>query len=294
MRSQNFDISVHAGDRHLGRVDINAGRGLEIIQDFACVGVDSLRNLLKDYNKQNESTNGNQIAPEDDSDSELGPKIRLRRDEVPDRSTKEEPDLKDALALINGIALTSGKEDVDNSVWLELLQKKFPQAVITIGKLKSAGKDEDKTVETEKSDNSKNTTAESTESQKIIQAKVAPNSTAKRSASTLQDVPTEPWRLDPIRHLSDLANYATDMPADDEFGRMFPFSEIWSSLSYTRRLEIAHARAIKSRYGKPVEGAGCTCCKEQGLECRVYQTQLANLSHVSSIYKSPHRPVRMD
>jgi hypothetical protein len=90
-----------------------------------------------------------------------------------------------------------------------------------------------------------------------------------------------PFKLDPIQHLCDLSDYATQIPTEEDFGH--ELREHWHALPYARKIDFAHARAIQGPYGKsPNNSSGaCSHCIERDLQCRVYTPQLRNLSHMT-------------
>ncbi|EDU40791.1 hypothetical protein PtrSN002B_002807 [Pyrenophora tritici-repentis] len=116
-----------------------------------------------------------------------------------------------------------------------------------------------------------------------IESRPSPSISRKRTQRTTESRPSSPRRPDPLEHLKDLADFAVgpDPPADDEFGYRFAISTGWNTLSYPRKLEIAHARAIQHHYGKVADGLGCSHCVEKGYQCKVYLPQLCNLSHIA-------------
>ena len=88
-----------------------------------------------------------------------------------------------------------------------------------------------------------------------------------------------PFKLDPIQHLCDLGDYASHIPTEEDFGH--ELREHLQTLSYARKIELAHARAIEGPYGKSCDGGGCSHCTERDLPCRTYTSQLRNLSHMT-------------
>jgi hypothetical protein len=68
-------------------------------------------------------------------------------------------------------------------------------------------------------------------------------------------------------------HYAATMPPDDqEFGYRFNVGNAWGTTLFSRKVEIAHARAIqKQAYGRNQwSGTQCSHCVKQGYSCRVY------------------------
>jgi hypothetical protein len=96
-----------------------------------------------------------------------------------------------------------------------------------------------------------------------------PNTSKKRARQLTMADPATPRRADPMQHLKDFAAYAEHPPCDDEFGYQYPIGEEWGTLLYTRKIEIAHARAIQ-HHGKVLEGSPCSHCAKMGLTCKVY------------------------
>jgi hypothetical protein len=112
-----------------------------------------------------------------------------------------------------------------------------------------------------------------------IQSKAGPNTSRKRLARPAEENSTVTQKLDVIKHLGDLFEYAKEPPTVLEFGDYAQAG--WDALPYARKLEIAHARAIQGAYGKMAEGHMCSHCNEQDLQCRVYVPQLRNLTHMN-------------
>ncbi|KAF1837708.1 hypothetical protein BDW02DRAFT_576985 [Decorospora gaudefroyi] len=114
-----------------------------------------------------------------------------------------------------------------------------------------------------------------------IESKPDPNTSRKRARRTTGTDSTTSRVIDPISHLEDFTQYATERPSDDEFGYSYPIGDTWDQLSYARKLEIAHARAIQQHHGTAANGRGCSHCAAQGYECKVYLPPLGNLSHIA-------------
>jgi hypothetical protein len=112
-----------------------------------------------------------------------------------------------------------------------------------------------------------------------IQSKAGPSPSEKRLAQPAEANPTVPKKLDVIKHLGDLFEYAKEPPTVSEFDNYAQAG--WDALPYTRKLEIAHACAIQGAYGKMAEGHTCSHCNEQNYQCRVYIPQLRNLTHMN-------------
>jgi hypothetical protein len=64
---------------------------------------------------------------------------------------------------------------------------------------------------------------------------------------------------------------ATMPPDDQEFGYRFNVGNAWGTTLFSRKVEIAHARAIqKQAYGRNQwSGTQCSHCVKQGYSCRV-------------------------
>ncbi|KAJ4372928.1 hypothetical protein N0V83_003219 [Neocucurbitaria cava] len=107
-----------------------------------------------------------------------------------------------------------------------------------------------------------------------IEDKPGPNISRKRSTvSAIENEYSNSIRHDPVELLTDLANYATKLPTEDEFGYKYPLDDIWELLPSVRKLEVAHARAIQGKYGRSVDGTRCSRCVSQDYECKVYGPQ---------------------
>ncbi|CAA9956417.1 hypothetical protein PTMSG1_00025 [Pyrenophora teres f. maculata] len=116
-----------------------------------------------------------------------------------------------------------------------------------------------------------------------IEASPSSSISRRRTPRTPESRPSSPRKPDPLEHLKDLADYAvgSDPPTDEEFGYRFAIGKEWDTLSYPRKLEIAHARAIQHHHGKVADGSGCSHCVDKGYQCKVYLPQLCNLSHIA-------------
>jgi len=116
-----------------------------------------------------------------------------------------------------------------------------------------------------------------------IESRPIPSISRKRVRRTTESRSSSPRRPDPLEHLRDLAEYAVgpEPPAEEEFGYRYTIGKGWDTLSYPRKLEIAHARAIQHHHGKATDGPGCPHCVEKGYQCKVYLPQLCNLSHIA-------------
>ncbi|KAI4702322.1 hypothetical protein J4E81_002685 [Alternaria sp. BMP 2799] len=113
----------------------------------------------------------------------------------------------------------------------------------------------------------------------LMELKSGPNISRKRARRMTDSDAATPSRPDPVKHIEDFAAYVLDPPSDDEFGYHYPVGD-WDRLTYARKFEIAHARAIQHYHGKAADGGGCSQCAEYGHQCRVYLPQLGNLAHI--------------
>jgi hypothetical protein len=111
-----------------------------------------------------------------------------------------------------------------------------------------------------------------------IDTKASPNTSRKRARQLTVTDPTTPRKADPIQHLKDFAAYAEYPPPDDEFGYQYPIGEEWGQLPYTRKIEIAHARAIQQHHGKVLEASPCSHCVKNDLTCKVYPAPASSFS----------------
>jgi hypothetical protein len=115
----------------------------------------------------------------------------------------------------------------------------------------------------------------------LIEVKPGPNISRKRARRLTDSEAATPRRPDPIKHIEDFAAYVMEPPSDDEFGYNYPIGEGWDRLTYARKFEVAHARAIQNYHGKVADGGGCSQCVNHGDHCKVYLPQLGNLSHLA-------------
>jgi hypothetical protein len=108
-----------------------------------------------------------------------------------------------------------------------------------------------------------------------IQAKAGSNTSRKRIPRPADQIATSGQDLDPIQHLSDLAEYAKAPPPTQDFEVYDPETfEDWDKLATARKLEVAHARAIQVQYGKTIDGGGCGHCVKVGYRCKGYASEL--------------------
>ena len=112
-----------------------------------------------------------------------------------------------------------------------------------------------------------------------FQTTAGPNTSRKRVPSSTGQNVANGQQLDPVRHLRDFAEYTSEAPTTQEFelynSQVF---EGWDTLEFHRKIDVAHARAIQSRYGKVVDGGGCGHCVQGGYKCKAYVAEL----HVNS------------
>ena len=126
----------------------------------------------------------------------------------------------------------------------------------------------------------------------MIEARPGPNISRKRARRMTDSNVATPHRPDLVKHIEDFAAYVIEPPSEDEFGYKYPIGEGWDRLPYSRKFEIAHARAIQHYHGKVVDGKGCGCCESHGYQCKVYLPQLGNLSHITFGHSCQHCRLR--
>ncbi|KAF2186224.1 hypothetical protein K469DRAFT_147796 [Zopfia rhizophila CBS 207.26] len=97
------------------------------------------------------------------------------------------------------------------------------------------------------------------------------NNNMSQRRAPLISAPTERYLPTPEKHLSDLVEFMSYPPSDNEFGCNYQIVDGWDSLDSPRRAAIAHARCINGRYGEDVDAKSqCTQCSRRGYQCRIY------------------------
>ncbi|KAF1848966.1 uncharacterized protein K460DRAFT_393914 [Cucurbitaria berberidis CBS 394.84] len=280
-----LELSLYAGSRYLGSYDIEATR---MVSQFAHYGTLYLEKVLRGLEPEEQSEGGNgdfQLNDGDsildtlsileeqpdagnesvqlkDSDSILDTQSTLEDNNTADNDDKK-PISRHAIreelvpSYVKDIIFTASREAVSPACE-EQLRIQFPGVIVTRDCSKVEHEEDQEVDEMEQEEDQK---AAATEKPKY----------AWTSTEFTQG---------PIKKLADLVQYATHPPTDHEFGFNFPLGEIWDTLPESRKLDIAHARAIQGRYGKTVDGPGCSQCIAEGYECKVYHQQLEDLSHI--------------
>lgn len=304
-RNRTLDVSVHDGNRNLSRHAIKAVTTADIVLGFIRAGTESLHNLLIEKVQEPE-----QDVLEDeqtnDHDPVLGAQVQDARRDVGQKDA-DKPMSWNTIRrevippFVKAVAFTVDSESMDTDR-REQLRSQFPEVIITPDCTKARKVAEKPkgvmrmTIELDESELAENPKLDSAVREQFpwasIDSRTGPNTSRRRTIQAVESISVSSRRLDPIKHLNDLAGYTSEPPSDDAFGYLFPVSNGWDQLPYARKLEVAHAQAIQGLYGKVAEGNGCSNCTKQGYDCKVYRPQLGNLSHMSFGHSCQHCRLR--
>jgi hypothetical protein len=296
-----LELHVKDGDgESLGSCDISPEN---IVMDFVGAAAVFLTELTKDsYQRKNVSTEVDEGVHIDDHDSVLGSQTQDTAD-LPEQDAGRKTPSWEAFResnippCIRDVSFTINDEDLTPEV-SKRLRDDYPGVNIVTPSTKAKedtarearAKEMPKgvkqmTIELEESEATQTPGLEQSLRKMypwaLIESKPGPNISKKRARRMTESDAATPPRPDPIKHIEDFAAYVLEPPTDDEFGYQFPLSEDWDRLTYARKFEIAHARAIHNFHGKVVDGKGCCHCALYGHQCKVYLPQLGNLTHIA-------------
>ncbi|KAF2025704.1 hypothetical protein EK21DRAFT_93024 [Setomelanomma holmii] len=304
---RKLGLRVNARTRVLGSYEVDPAL---IIQEFAQVGAKALRRSLIEEPPEDISTASiekpapnNVIIPEhtvnvDERDSVFGTQSVL---EDPSAHENSHPDLswesvRDDLipASVNEVIFRVNQNTLDTPEE-QLLRDQFPGMSISSVPVKdmpqktvsSASKlprgIKSMVIELDHTEISQDPMIEEDIRKQYPWAAFKLNNEAHTTARQVSHI-THGDRPDhrdcgPLKHSSDLADFLREPPATQDFEIYDPqVHEDWDTLEPTRKLDIAHARAIQSSYGKVVDGGGCAQCVERGYKCRVYASDVRDKS----------------
>lgn len=112
-----------------------------------------------------------------------------------------------------------------------------------------------------------------------ITSRSSSNASSKHVSQATRGSSVHAMDSDPFEHLGDLAEFAHEPPATQDFEYYDPqVHKGWDALEPGRKMDIAHARAIQNHYGKVVEGGGCAQCVERGYKCKAYASEFRTVA----------------
>ncbi|KAF2832536.1 hypothetical protein CC86DRAFT_341125 [Ophiobolus disseminans] len=303
--SQPFNLSLDVDGRRLRRYVVDAH---QVVQETASKAAEYLREVLSDdfiVDEPNPSieTGGIDHHPSnggpnnsDDRDSVLGTQTVIKEPDNEQNSPKDLPWQTFRERYVPpSVNVTFHIDDLNVDLESDL-RKRFPGVDFTRSPTRQLDPEQDAVdssrqpkgvksmaIELDEEDVAYNPAVERQIRKQYpwatFHTKASPNSSKKRRPPLSGQDATYSQKFDAVKHLCDFAELASEPPTTQEFELYnSQVHEEWDTLEFRQKVDIAHARAIQSHYGKVVDGGGCGHCIQEGYKCKAYAPELHQVS----------------